>query len=242
MQDQFLRTKLLFGDNGMERLKNAKVIVFGVGGVGGFVIEALARSGIGNLTIVDKDTVSITNINRQIIALNSTIDRYKCEVMEERIKDINPSCNVDKRVCFYLPQNKDEFDFSLYDYVVDCVDTVTAKITIIEEAKRNNVKVISAMGAGNKLDPTMLKVSDIYKTKVDPLARVMRTELKKRNIKKLKVVYSEEVPVNIPLEDRIVDEVTKKVTPGSTAFVPSAMGLIIAREVIMDLLKKIEYV
>lgn len=242
MQDQFLRTKLLFGDNGMERLKNAKVIVFGVGGVGGFVIEALARSGIGNLTIVDKDTVSITNINRQIIALNSTIDRYKCEVMEERIKDINPSCNVDKRVCFYLPQNKDEFDFSLYDYVVDCVDTVTAKITIIEEAKRNNVKVISAMGAGNKLDPTMLKVSDIYKTKVDPLARVMRTELKKRNIKKLKVVYSEEVPINIPLEDRIVDEVTKKVTPGSTAFVPSAMGLIIAREVIMDLLKKIEYV
>lgn len=238
MQDQFLRTKLLFGDNGMERLKNAKVIVFGVGGVGGFVIEALARSGIGNLTIVDKDTVSITNINRQIIALNSTIDRYKCEVMEERIKDINPSCNVDKRVCFYLPQNKDEFDFSLYDYVVDCVDTVTAKITIIEEAKRNNVKVISAMGAGNKLDPTMLKVSDIYKTKVDPLARVMRTELKKRNIKKLKVVYSEEVPINIPLEDRIVDEVTKKVTPGSTAFVPSAMGLIIAREVIMDLLKK----
>ena len=238
MQDQFLRTKLLFGDNGMERLKNAKVIVFGVGGVGGFVIEALARSGIGNLTIVDKDTVSITNINRQIIALNSTIDRYKCEVMEERIKDINPLCNVDKRVCFYLPQNKDEFDFSLYDYVVDCVDTVTAKITIIEEAKRNNVKVISAMGAGNKLDPTMLKVSDIYKTKVDPLARVMRTELKKRNIKKLKVVYSEEVPINIPLEDRIVDEVTKKVTPGSTAFVPSAMGLIIAREVIMDLLKK----
>ena len=238
MQDQFLRTKLLFGDNGMERLKNAKVIVFGVGGVGGFVIEALARSGIGNLTIVDKDTVSITNINRQIIALNSTIDRYKCEVMEERIKDINPSCNVDKRVCFYLPQNKDEFDFSLYDYVVDCVDTVTAKITIIEEAKRNNVKVISAMGAGYKLDPTMLKVSDIYKTKVDPLARVMRTELKKRNIKKLKVVYSEEVPINIPLEDRIVDEVTKKVTPGSTAFVPSAMGLIIAREVIMDLLKK----
>lgn len=238
MQDQFLRTKLLFGDNGMERLKNAKVIVFGVGGVGGFVIEALARSGIGNLTIVDKDTVSITNINRQIIALNSTIDRYKCEVMEERIKDINPSCNVDKRVCFYLPQNKDEFDFSLYDYVVDCVDTVTAKITIIEEAKRNNVKVISAMGAGNKLDPTMLKVSDIYKTKVDPLARVMRTELKKRNIKKLKVVYSEEVPINIPLEDRIVDEVTKKVTPGSNAFVPSAMGLIIAREVIMDLLKK----
>ena len=238
MQDQFLRTKLLFGDNGMERLKNAKVIVFGVGGVGGFVIEALARSGIGNLTIVDKDTVSITNINRQIIALNSTIDRYKCEVMEERIKDINPSCNVDKRVCFYLPQNKDEFDFSLYDYVVDCVDTVTARITIIEEAKRNNVKVISAMGAGNKFDPTMLKVSDIYKTKVDPLARVMRTELKKRNIKKLKVVYSEEVPINIPLEDRIVDEVTKKVTPGSTAFVPSAMGLIIAREVIMDLLKK----
>ena len=238
MQDQFLRTKLLFGDNGMEKLKNAKVIVFGVGGVGGFVIEALARSGIGNLTIVDKDTVSITNINRQIIALNSTIDRYKCDVMEERIKDINPSCNVDKRVCFYLPQNKDEFDFSLYDYVVDCVDTVTAKITIIEEAKRNNVKVISAMGAGNKLDPTMLKVSDIYKTKVDPLARVMRTELKKRNIKKLKVVYSEEVPINIPLEDRIVDEVTKKVTPGSNAFVPSAMGLIIAREVIMDLLKK----
>ncbi len=238
MQNQFLRTKLLFGDNGMEKLKNAKVIVFGVGGVGGFVIEALARSGIGNLTIVDKDTVSITNINRQIIALNSTIDRYKCEVMEERIKDINPSCNVDKRVCFYLPQNKDEFDFSLYDYVVDCVDTVTAKITIIEEAKRNNVKVISAMGAGNKLDPTMLKVSDIYKTKVDPLARVMRTELKKRNIKKLKVVYSEEVPINIPLEDRIVDEVTKKVTPGSNAFVPSAMGLIIAREVIMDLLKK----
>lgn len=238
MEEQFSRTKLIYKEDGMNKLKNSSVIVFGVGGVGGYVIEALARVGIGHITIVDKDKVSASNINRQIIALNSTIGRYKCDVMEERIKDINSNCIVDKRNCFYLPENKDEFDFSLYDYVVDCVDTVTAKISIILEAYKAGSMVISAMGAGNKINPSMLRVSDIYKTKVDPLARVMRTELKKRNIKKLKVVYSEEYPIKYDDNEKVIDPVTSKVTPGSTSFVPSSMGLLIASEVVKDILKK----
>jgi tRNA A37 threonylcarbamoyladenosine dehydratase len=238
MQEQFSRTKLIYKEDGMNKLKNSSVIVFGVGGVGGYVIEALARVGIGHITIVDKDRVSVSNINRQIIALNSTIGRYKCDVMEERIKDINSNCIVDKRNCFYLPENKDEFDFSLYDYVIDCVDTVTAKISIILEAYKAGSMVISAMGAGNKVNPSMLRVSDIYKTKVDPLARVMRTELKKRNIKKLKVVYSEEYPIKYDDNEKVIDPITSKVTPGSTSFVPSSMGLLIASEVVKDILKK----
>lgn len=238
MEEQFSRTKLIYKEDGMNKLKNSSVIVFGVGGVGGYVIEALARVGIGHITIVDKDRVSVSNINRQIIALNSTIGRYKCDVMEERIKDINSNCIVDKRNCFYLPENKDEFDFSLYDYVVDCVDTVTAKISIILEAYKAGSMVISAMGAGNKINPSMLRVSDIYKTKVDPLARVMRTELKKRNIKKLKVVYSEEYPIKYDDNEKVIDPITSKVTPGSTSFVPSSMGLLIASEVVKDILKK----
>ena len=238
MEEQFSRTKLIYKEDGMNKLKNSSVIVFGVGGVGGYVIEALARVGIGHITIVDKDMVSVSNINRQIIALNSTIGRYKCDVMEERIKDINSNCIVDKRNCFYLPENKDEFDFSLYDYVIDCVDTVTAKISIILEAYKAGSMVISAMGAGNKVDPSMLRVSDIYKTKVDPLARVMRTELKKRNIKKLKVVYSEEYPIKYDDNEKVIDPITSKVTPGSTSFVPSSMGLLIASEVVKDILKK----
>lgn len=238
MEEQFSRTKLIYKEDGMNKLKNSSVIVFGVGGVGGYVIEALARVGIGHITIVDKDKVSVSNINRQIIALNSTIGRYKCDVMEERIKDINSNCIVDKRNCFYLPENKDEFDFSLYDYVIDCVDTVTAKISIILEAYKAGSMVISAMGAGNKVNPSMLRVSDIYKTKVDPLARVMRTELKKRNIKKLKVVYSEEYPIKYDDNEKVIDPITSKVTPGSTSFVPSSMGLLIASEVVQDILKK----
>ncbi len=238
MEEQFSRTKLIYKEDGMNKLKNSSVIVFGVGGVGGYVIEALARVGIGHITIVDKDRVSVSNINRQIIALNSTIGRYKCDVMEERIKDINSNCIVDKRNCFYLPENKDEFDFSLYDYVIDCVDTVTAKISIILEAYKAGSMVISAMGAGNKVNPSMLRVSDIYKTKVDPLARVMRTELKKRNIKKLKVVYSEEYPIKYDDNEKVIDPITSKVTPGSTSFVPSSMGLLIASEVVKDILKK----
>ena len=238
MEEQFSRTKLIYKEDGMNKFKNSSIIVFGVGGVGGYVIEALARVGIGHITIVDKDRVSVSNINRQIIALNSTIGRYKCDVMEERIKDINSNCIVDKRNCFYLPENKDEFDFSLYDYVIDCVDTVTAKISIILEAYKAGSMVISAMGAGNKVDPSMLRVSDIYKTKVDPLARVMRTELKKRNIKKLKVVYSEEYPIKYDDNEKVIDPITSKVTPGSTSFVPSSMGLLIASEVVKDILKK----
>lgn len=238
MEEQFSRTKLIYKEDGMNKLKNSSVIVFGVGGVGGYAIEALARVGIGHITIVDKDRVSVSNINRQIIALNSTIGRYKCDVMEERIKDINSNCIVDKRNCFYLPENKDEFDFSLYDYVIDCVDTVTAKISIILEAYKAGSMVISAMGAGNKVNPSMLRVSDIYKTKVDPLARVMRTELKKRNIKKLKVVYSEEYPIKYDDNEKVIDPITSKVTPGSTSFVPSSMGLLIASEVVKDILKK----
>jgi tRNA A37 threonylcarbamoyladenosine dehydratase len=238
MEEQFSRTKLIYKEDGMNKLKNSSVIVFGVGGVGGYVIEALARVGIGHITIVDKDRVSVSNINRQIIALNSTIGRYKCDVMEERIKDINSNCIVDKGNCFYLPENKDDFDFSLYDYVIDCVDTVTAKISIILEAYKAGSMVISAMGAGNKVNPSMLRVSDIYKTKVDPLARVMRTELKKRNIKKLKVVYSEEYPIKYDDNEKVIDPITSKVTPGSTSFVPSSMGLLIASEVVNDILKK----
>ncbi len=229
MQEQFLRTKLLFGEEAMSKLNNARVAVFGVGGVGGYVVEALVRSGVGAIDLIDSDTVSVSNINRQIIATRSTVGQYKVDVMKERIMDINPDCKVDVHRCFYLPENKDEFDFSKYSYVVDAVDTVTAKLTLVEEAYKEGVPIISSMGAGNKLNPEMFEVADIYKTSVCPLAKVMRRELKKRGISSLKVVYSKEEalkPMCQEGEERI---------PGSNAFVPSVAGLIIASEVIKDI-------
>ena len=237
MSDVFARTKLLLGEEALDKLSKARVIIFGVGGVGGYVAEALARSGVGHIELVDKDVVDETNINRQIIALHSTIGRYKTEVMKERILDINPDAEVITHNIFYLPKTAkeyeeneayDEIDIAKYDYVVDAVDTVTAKLFIIEEASRCMVPVISSMGAGNKLDPTSFKVADIYKTSVCPLAKVMRRELKKRGIKKLKCVYSTEEAL------KTNDEKTR--APGSVAFVPSVAGLIIAGEVVKDLI------
>ena len=248
MLTQFSRTELLLGKEAMERLSNARVAVFGIGGVGGYVCEALVRSGIGTFDLIDDDKVCLTNLNRQIIATRKTVGKYKTEVMKERILDINPKAVVNIHNCFFLPENADEFPFEKYDYVVDVVDTVTAKIAIIMKAKEKNVPVISSMGAGNKLDASMFRVADIYKTKVCPLAKVMRRELKKRGVKKLKVVYSEELPTR-PLEDMSISCrnhcicppgaqhkcTERRDIPGSVAFVPSVAGLIIAGEVIKDL-------
>ena len=225
MKEQFARTEMLLGEEGLEKLHNARVAVFGVGGVGGFVVEALARVGVGTLDIIDNDEVDITNLNRQIIALHSTLGRPKVEVAEERIKDINPDCKVNVYRTFYLPETQDEFDFTQYDHVVDAIDTVTGKLQLIEAAKNANVPVISSMGAGNKLDPTQFEVADISETSVCPLAKVMRKDLRDRGIENLKVVYSKEAPIKI--ETR---------SPGSVAYVPSVVGLIIASEVIKDLL------
>lgn len=233
--NQFKRTELLVGKDKIDKLKNVKVAIFGIGGVGGYVCEALARSGISSFVLIDHDIVSETNINRQIIALNSTVGKYKTDVMKQRILDINPSAIVEERRCFYLPENAQEFDFSEYSYVVDAVDTVTAKISIIMRAIESNVKIISSMGAGNKMDPTKFQISDIYKTSVCPLAKVMRHELKKRGVKKLKVVYSTELPMT-PAEI-IKDENNGKIIPGSMSFVPSTAGLILASEVVRDLLE-----
>ncbi|MBQ8229200.1 MAG: tRNA threonylcarbamoyladenosine dehydratase [Clostridia bacterium] len=230
---QFSRTALLLGEEGVKKLNNARVAVFGVGGVGGYVVEALARSGVGALDLIDKDRVSESNINRQIIALHSTVGRLKTEVMAERVGDINPNIKVTTHDVFYLPETAHEFDFTQYDYIVDAIDTVSGKLALIENAKRCNVPVISSMGAGNKLDPTAFEVSDISKTSVCPLARVMRRELKKRGIERLKVVYSKEEPQ----ETKTQDEETGKPIPGSVAFVPSVVGLIIAGEVVKDLIK-----
>lgn len=226
MENQFERTELLLGKEAVEKLKTKRVAVFGVGGVGGYVCEALARSGVGELDIIDNDTVALSNINRQIIALHSTLGMYKVDAAEKRLLDINPDIKVNKRKCFFLPETAGEFDFSRYDYVVDAIDTVTGKLGLIECAEKAGVRIISSMGAGNKLDPTRFEVSDIFKTSVDPLARVMRKELRARGIKKLKVVYSREEPV----------KTGQGSTPGSTAFVPSVAGLIIAGEVISDLI------
>ena len=236
MANQFNRTELLLGKENMEKLSKAHILIFGVGGVGGYVVEALARSGIYHFTIVDNDTISETNINRQIIATLDTIGQDKVEVMRNRILSINKDAVVEVRKCFYLPETANEFDFSQYDYVLDCVDTVKAKLSIIEEAKRNNVPVISAMGAGNKINPAMLEVSDISKTSVDPLAKVIRTELRKRGINHLKVVYSKEQPIKISDPNVELKEKSQRPVPGSTAFVPSAMGLIMASEIIKDLI------
>ena len=230
---QFSRTALLIGEEGLKKLKNARVAVFGVGGVGGYVVEALARSGVGSLELIDKDVVSLSNINRQIIALHSTVGRLKTEVAAERARDINPDIDVTVRNVFYLPETAGEFDFTAYDYVVDAIDTVSGKIALIEQSKKANVPVISCMGAGNKLDATAFEVADITKTSVCPLARVMRRELKKRGIEHVKVVYSKEEP----RESKAQDEETGKPIPASIAFVPSVAGLILAGEVIKDLIK-----
>ena len=248
MLNQFARTQLLYGAEKMEKLFRAKVAVFGIGGVGGYVVEALVRSGVGSFVLVDDDKVCLTNLNRQIIATRKTVGKYKAEVMAERIHDINPEVQVEVRRCFYLPETAGEFDFSEYDYVVDAVDTVTAKLTIIEQAKKCGVPVISSMGAGNKTDPTKFQVADLYETSVCPLARVMRRECRKRGIRNLKVVYSTEEP-HRPIEDLSISCRTncicppgaqhkcteRRDIPGSTAFVPSVAGLIIAGEVVKDL-------
>jgi len=240
--NEFSRTELLIGQAALEKLQNSRVAIFGVGGVGGYVCEALVRSGVGHFDLIDNDTVSLTNINRQIIALHSTIGKLKVDVMKERMLDINPDVDVSVHPCFYLPETADQFDFSNYDYVVDAIDTVTGKIEIIVQADARQVPVISSMGAGNKLNPAMMEVSDIYKTSVCPLARVMRRELKKRHIKHCKVVYSKEKaiqPSQASLEKYVADSeenFTKKSIPGSTAFVPSVAGLILASEVIKDLI------
>ena len=230
---QFSSTALLLGQDGVEKLKKARVAVFGVGGVGGYVVEALARSGVGTLDLIDNDVVSLSNINRQIIALHSTIGRLKTEVAAERARDINPDIVIHTHNVFYLPETAAQFDFSTYDYVVDAIDTVSGKIALAEQAKAANVPIISAMGAGNKLDPTAFEVADVSKTTVCPLARVMRRELKKRGIEHLKVVYSKEEPQPA----KAVDEGTGKPIPASVAFVPSVVGLIVAGEVIKDLIK-----
>ena len=236
LENQFERTELLIGSDAVSVLKKSKVAIFGVGGVGGYVAEALARSGIGAFELVDRDVVSVTNLNRQIIATWKTIGREKTEVMAERIHDINPNADVVCRKCFFLPETADQFDFTQYDYVVDAVDTVTAKIEIILKAQKAGVPVISSMGAGNKLDPSKFEVADIYKTSVDPLARVMRRELKKRGVRKLKVVYSKEEPLK-PLGKIEADpDAGRKDVPGSSAFTPSAAGLLIASEVVKDLI------
>ena len=241
------RTEILLGTEGVEKLGNATVAVFGIGGVGGFATEALARSGVGTLELIDHDTVSVSNLNRQIVALHSTVGKYKVDVMRDRILDINPKAHVVTHRCFYLPETAGQFDFSKYDYVVDCIDTVTGKLQLIEAANAAGVPVISSMGAGNKLDPTAFQVADISKTSVCPLAKVMRRELKKRNIKNVKVVYSQEEPVEAKNREESVDNIEqngnmknttgrRKSIPGSCAFVPSVAGLILAGEVIKDLI------
>ncbi len=248
MLNQFSRTQLLLGKEGMDRLANARVAVFGVGGVGGFTVEALARSGVGTIDLIDDDKVCLTNINRQIFALRSTIGKYKVDVAAERLRDINQNIQVNTYKTFYMPDTADQFDFTQYDYIVDAIDTITGKLEMVMQAHKAGTPIICSMGAGNKLDPTAFRVADIYQTAVDPLARVMRHELRKRGIKKLKVVYSEEPPMR-PIEDMAIScrnhcicppGTARKCTerrdiPGSNAFVPSVVGLIVAGEVIKDL-------
>lgn len=247
--EQFSRTALLLGNDAISNFRNKRVAIFGVGGVGGYVCESLARTGIGILDIIDNDTVNISNLNRQIIATRKTLGMYKVDAMKERILDINPNTIVNTYKCFFLPENADSFPFDKYDYVVDCVDTVTAKIELIMRCKEVNVPIISAMGAGNKLDPSRFKVADIFQTTMCPLARVMRYEMKKRGVKKLKVVYSDEKPINI--QNATTSSETnlnanngnseennnkfKKIAPGSISFVPAAAGLVIAGELVKDL-------
>ena len=248
MLDQFSRTQLLLGKDGIEKLSKARVAVFGIGGVGGYVCEALVRSGVGSFDLIDDDKVCLTNLNRQILATRKTVGRYKAEVMAERMREINPNVVINIHKCFFLPQNADDFPFEEYSYIVDAVDTVTAKLEIILRAKAKGVPVISAMGAGNKLDAGRMKIADIYDTKVCPLARVMRYELRKKGVLELKVVYSDEIPTR-PIEDMSIScrthcicpaDAKHKCTerrdiPGSTAFVPAVAGLLISGEVVNDI-------
>ena len=241
-QNPFSRSQMLFGPEGMEKLRNSRVAVFGIGGVGGYVVEALVRSGIGALDLIDHDKVSLSNLNRQLYATRSTIGKYKVDVAEERIHDINPDCLVTGRKAFFLPDTRDQFDFTQYDYVVDAIDTVAGKLALVEAARAANTPIICSMGAGNKTDPTAFRVADIFDTSVCPLARVMRTECRKRGIRHLKVVYSTEPPLR-PLEGPEISQqeagkrTARRDIPGSTAFVPSVAGLILAGEVVKDLLK-----
>ena len=251
MQDQFSRTQLLLGQEGLRRLRASRVAVFGIGGVGGYTVEALVRSGVGAIDLIDDDRVCLTNLNRQIIATRENVGRYKVDVAEERIRAINPDCAVYKHQTFFTPETADEFDFSRFDYVVDAIDTVTGKIELVLRSQAAGVPVISSMGAGNKLDPTAFQVADIYKTSVCPLARAMRRELKKRGVKRLKVVYSTEPPMT-PLEDDSISCrshcicppgterkcTVRRQVPGSVAFVPSVAGLILAGEVVKDLIAR----
>ena len=248
MLNQFSRTQLLYGEASMQKIASCRIAVFGIGGVGGYVVEALARSGIGALDLIDDDRVCLTNINRQILATRKTVGRYKVDTAEERVREIHPDCKVRTYKTFYLPSTQDQFNFSVYDYVVDAIDTVTGKLAIVENAKKAGVPVISSMGAGNKVNPAAFEVADIYETSVCPLAKVMRRECRKRGIDSLKVVYSKEKPIR-PLEDMSIScrkhcicppGTARKCTerrdiPGSTAFVPSVAGLIIAGEIINDL-------
>ena len=248
MLNQFSRTELLFGKEAMDKLANSRVAVFGIGGVGGYVCEALVRSGVGAFDLIDDDKVCLTNLNRQILATRKTVGKYKADVMKERMLDINPNADIRVRKCFFLPENAAEFSFEEYDYVVDAVDTVTGKIELVLKAQQTGVPIISSMGAGNKLDASQFRVADIYKTKVCPLAKVMRRELKKRGVKHLKVVYSKEKPIT-PIEDMSISCrsncicppgaahkcTERRAIPGSIAYVPSVVGLIIAGEVIKDL-------
>ncbi len=235
MLNQFSRTELLFGKEAMEKLAASRVAVFGVGGVGGYAVEALARSGVGSLDLIDDDKVCLTNINRQIYATRKTVGKYKVDVAAERIADINPDAVVKTYKTFFMPETADSFDFSQFDYVIDAIDTVTGKIELVMRAQAAGTPIISSMGAGNKLDPTTFEVADIYKTSVCPLARVMRTELKRRGVKKLKVVYSKEKPLTPIESEEQSGETSRRQVPGSTAFVPSTVGLIIAGEVIKDI-------
>ena len=248
MLNQFSRTQLLIGKDNMDRLKNARVAVFGIGGVGGYTVEALARSGVGTLDLIDDDKVCLTNLNRQILATRKTIGKYKVDVAKERILDINPDAVVNTYMTFFMPDTAEQFDFSQYDYVVDAIDTVTGKIQLVMQAQESGVPIISSMGAGNKMDAAAFEVADIYKTSVCPLAKVMRRELKKRGVKKLKVVYSKEKPLT-PIDDMEISCknhcvcppgterscTQRRQIPGSNAFVPSVVGLIIAGEIIKDL-------
>ena len=249
MLNQFSRTELLLGKDGIEKLASSRVAIFGIGGVGGYTVEALARSGVGTFDLIDDDKICITNINRQIYALRSTVGKYKVDVAKDRILDINPNAVVNTYKTFYTPETADEFDFSQYDYVVDAIDTVVGKLKIVEKAKEAKVPVISSMGAGNKMNPALFEVTDIFKTSVCPLAKVMRQELKKRKIRKLKVVYSKEIPIK-PNDDieisckkhcvcppgTVRKYTARRQSPGSNAFVPSVVGLIIAGEVVKDLI------
>lgn len=234
MLHEFSRTALLLGDACMERLAAARVAVFGVGGVGGYAVEALARSGVGALDLIDNDRISLTNINRQILATHETVGRSKVEVARERVLAINPACAVKTYETFYLPETADRFDFSAYDYIIDAIDTVSGKLALVENAKKAGTPIICSMGAGNKLDPTAFRVADIYETAVCPLAKVMRAQCRKRGIEHLRVVYSEELPLR-PAASEEQKGTDGRAVPGSTAFVPSVVGLIIAGEVIKDL-------